>query len=399
MRPSPAHSKDAAAREAARRVLIVAQPLRGLSSLPDIPPLGDLLEGVERAVAEIVSSTEPLDEAPLVLDAAAKAVARTAQELARDGTADPESAEVQRFAELLGHLGEGALVPIESLYHDDDGPHVVERGSPPARTRILGHVDLVSHGEHLVQAAHEVAKAASPTQIALRVQSLLATFRTLTEAGGNPVLDAVSSFATQARNAALGGAVTAHTTAFVERLKEAGHALVEAATGDESRLATALRDAADAVGALRAKEEEAPVPEPPTAAPRPAAAPAPAATGTGLAASWTRYEQLRAHGSPAPGLEALLTAPTEEPPASIEDLPSIAEFVETPSAEAQPAPAVADDTLVPIQQLCYSGHGALARVRELRGAIAGELAAGTTSDSLRDLVEEVLDLVELSIET
>ncbi|MBE0594121.1 MAG: hypothetical protein IH616_17150, partial [Gemmatimonadales bacterium] len=248
----------------AHRVLIIAQPLRGLSILSVLPPLQDLLEGVERAVSEIVSRPEPIPEAPILLDAAAKAVARASRELASNGKADPEAMEVRRFVAILSQMFEGALVPVESLFHGDAGPHVVQRGAVASRRRVLGHVELVSHGEHLLQAAHDLEQALSRSQVELRAQSLTPTFRALMAASGSPVLDAVSGFAIAARDAVARGAPVDHTPEFVTHLREAGRVLVEAATGDEDVLSRQLRDASAAVESLGA-----PVPQPAGPAPAP----------------------------------------------------------------------------------------------------------------------------------
>jgi hypothetical protein len=400
------------AHDRVHRVLAVAQPLRGLSNLSDAPPLGDLLEGVERAVAEIVARREAVEGAPLLLDAAAKAVARSAQELANDGKAYAEAPEVRRFAELLAQLGEGALTSVESLFHDDDGPHVLERGTVPARRRVLGHVELVSHGEHLVQAAHDLERAQSKTQMALRVQTLMGTFRTLTEASGNPVLDAISRFAASARDAVARGDAVRLPSTFVAKLREAGRALVEAATGDETVLARALQEAAEALESLRDTAPAVPVAAleqlsgaQPAAAPPGdllEATPEPGLEldAAGLEASWAHYEQLlQTRALEVTSLEELLGA---EPAAAETSVPAeqAAPGPPAPAApEPQPASAAeeAELELVSILDLCYSGRTALTRAASLRADITGQLAAGVPTDSVRDLIEEVLDLVDLGI--
>jgi hypothetical protein len=412
------------AHDAVHRVLNVAQPLRGLSNLADVPPLGDLLEGVEQAVAQIVSRREPVEGAPLLLDAAAKAVARSARELATEGSANAEAAEVQRFATLLGRTEEGAVVSIEALFHEDEGPHVIERGTMPVRRRVLGHVELVSHGEHLVQAAHDLERAISPTQRSLRAQSLMATFRALTEASGNPVLNAIARFAASARDAVARGDAVAGAGAFAARLREAGHALVDAATGDERELAQTLHDATAALEALRqtldAKPRiEASPPHEAVRAPesvdaRPAPATTPGVTeqpvseplaadldAPGLEASWARFERLlEARGLGSPSLEDLIgtTTPTEPAAeAAAEPLPQVDRAAERPGTAAEAAPVEPAPALVPIIDLCYSGRGALVRAAGLRRRITDQLAAGAPSESVRDLIEEVLDLVDLGL--
>jgi hypothetical protein len=384
------------------RVLVIAQPLRGLSTLSVLPPLEDLLEGVERAVTEIVTRPNPLPESPILLDAAAKAVARAARELANDGRADPEAVEARRFVALLSQLFEGALVPVESLYYDDGGPHIVRRGAVPGRRRVLGHVELVSHGEHLLQAAHALEQSGSLTQSELRAQSLTPTFRALMAASGSPVLDAVSQFAIAARDAVARGAAVMSVADFVARLREAGHVLVDAATGDEDALATQLRAATAVVETLGA-----PVPQPahapePAQVLKPKREPAPqrrpAATPRGdeapdLAGSWARYERLvETAGLGAMSLDEMLAAPgaaTETAEAGVEE--------ETPASEPAVEASRERGELVSIMDLCYSGRAALARAASLRTQIVAQLSAGTASEDLRDLIEEVLDLVDLGL--
>src|SRR6266705_2360619 len=107
-----------------QQVLRALQPLRGLAAVNDLPPLPDLLEGIERAIAE-------------------------------RGRPDPDGPEFRRFADLLVKLieSEPDVVSVGALYYSDSGPHIVSRGVPVARPSTLGRLELVSHGEHLRQAA------------------------------------------------------------------------------------------------------------------------------------------------------------------------------------------------------------------------------------------------------
>ncbi len=392
------------AHDPVHRVLVVAQPLRGLSVLSDLPPLQDLLEGVERAVTEIVARPEPIAEAPMLLDAAAKAVARVARELASDGNADSEGAEVRRFVALLSQIFEGALVPVETLFHDDDGPHILHRGTTPGRRRVLGHVELVSHGEHLVQAAHDLEQASSRTQVELRAQSLTPTFRALAAASGSPVLDAVSAFALAARDAVARRAAVECRSDFVAHLCEAGRVLVEAATGDEEALGRKLRDNTAALRSLAVPVARPAAPAVPASPPQRATQPtvaevaAPAATAEDtpdLAGSWARYERLMTtHGlGPTPSLDEFLRSAAPDAPGR-EAVAAPAATVAAPRA-ARPEP---ESEPVAIRSLCYSGRAALSRAASLRAEITTQLAAGVTSDDLRDLIEEVLDLVDLGLQ-
>ena len=57
-------------------VLRATQPLRGIASLSDLPPLPDLLDGIEQAVHELTRRTEPIPNPGDVFDAAARAISR-----------------------------------------------------------------------------------------------------------------------------------------------------------------------------------------------------------------------------------------------------------------------------------------------------------------------------------
>src|SRR5207249_2252533 len=78
---------------------------------------------------------------------------------------------------------------------NDSGPHLVSRGVPAARPSTLGRLELVSHGEHLRQAADSLERAPSATQRELRAHTLGSTFRALANAGGGTLADRIAEFA------------------------------------------------------------------------------------------------------------------------------------------------------------------------------------------------------------
>src|SRR5712691_8599451 len=166
-----------------QQVLKAIQPLRGLAALNDLPPLPDLLEGIERAIGELNRTTgnPPPGWGDMIAELfqmAATSIAHAAREVAERGRPDPESAEFRRFAGLLVKFmdSEPDIVPIETL------GTIVRRGTPPtggsesARPATLGRVELVSHGEHLRQAADSLERAPSATQRELRAHTLGGTF-------------------------------------------------------------------------------------------------------------------------------------------------------------------------------------------------------------------------------
>src|SRR5881409_3096288 len=150
-----------------QQVLKSLQPLRGLAALNDLPPLPDLLEGIERAIAELSRSglAPPANVAEL-FQAAATAIARSARDVAERGRPDPDGPEFRRFADLLVKFieSEPDVVSVGALYYSDSGPHIVSRGVPVARPSTLGRLELVSHGEHLRQAADRSEEHTSELQ-------------------------------------------------------------------------------------------------------------------------------------------------------------------------------------------------------------------------------------------
>ncbi len=435
------------------RVYRAMQPLRGLAALPELSPMPEFLDGVERAIAAAERGTEHPNDFALLFDSAARGLSRAAREITTSGSAQADSPEAKEFARRLGAILDvgGDVVPIESLYFEDAGPHVVEKGTPSAAPGRLVQLELVAHGEHLKQAASELDRAQWDTQRELRALALTATFRTLVAATGGPLEEAVARFAASAASAVSSRAPVHHTDVFVAQLRKAGEILSASAEGDRDELAqelatvtATLRQIPTAPVAERpvpaggplarppapsaaipiqvvqpASVEEIEIPEPAVPEPveqvvppvvRPpiteAVAPAPRpkpepASMTTLAAGWARYEELRAEPTDAVlSIEELLAgipaaAAVEAEPRVAEPPPVVAR-PEALAAEPEPATAAAEEEIVPIEDLCYTGAGALERARKVRSAIRGALAADDLDrPALRDLVEELLDLVEL----
>src|SRR5216110_755639 len=226
-----------------QHVLRALQPLRGLAALADLPPLPDLLDGIERTIAELSrSGLEPPAHISELFQTATTAIARAAREVAERGRPDPDAAEFRRFAELLVRSMESEpdVVSIGSLYYNDSGPHLVSRGVPAARPSTLGRLELVSHGEHLRQAADSLERAPSATQRELRAHTLATTFRALSSAGGGAVAERVAEFAQAAREAVTSGIAVNQPARFAAELRKAGQILSASGTGDETATAAAL---------------------------------------------------------------------------------------------------------------------------------------------------------------
>jgi len=398
-----------------QHVMRALQPLRGLAALSDLPPLPDLLEGIERCIGELSrSGLEPPANVGDLFQVAGSAIARAAREVAERGRPDPEGADFRQFAGLLVKFMESEpdAVSIGSLYYSDSGPHIVSRGVPAARPSTLGKLELVSHGEHLRQAADSLERAPSATQRELRAHTLGTTFRALANAGGGVLADRVAQFAIAAREAVASGIAVSSAAAFAAELRRAGDLLARSGAGDEEALATeldsltaALRTiqpgAAPAPTAPAPRPTPAPLPAPPRVAtpvvPSVRAAPAPAPAPVSpqrtdqaggetpdLVGSWAAYQRLAEGGFGAASLTELVagTAAVERAPAP-----------GTPLGLPTPTPPSAEPPAVDVRTLLYRGDRALRRAQELRAA--SKQASG---DDLRELVEEVCDLVALALE-
>jgi chemotaxis protein histidine kinase CheA len=383
-----------------QQVLKALQPLRGLAALNDLPPLPDLLEGIERSIGELsrTSAAPPPglgDTIAELFQMAATSIAHAAREVAERGRPDPESAEFRKFAGLLVHFmdGEPDVVGIETV------GTMVHRGTPPggdsARPATLGRLELVSHGEHLRQAADSLERAPSTTQRELRAHTLAGTFRALGSAGGGVVAERVAEFAQAAREAVTTGVAVNQPALFAAELRKAGEILSASGTGDETATATALAGVTLAVRRLGGV-----APAPPPAA-RPPAPPPPAAPAT------TPADRARASGATrAPSL-----AP-REPPIGAESAPDLAgtwtRYQQMVAAGVGPASLevlIAGGASkggggggnggepVDIRSLLYKGAGARQRALELR-----EAAKRASGEGLRAIIDEVCDLVVLAIE-
>src|SRR5881227_1195450 len=372
-----------------QHVLRALQPLRGLAAVNDLPPLPDLLEGIERAIAELSrAGIDPPANVGELFQAGAAAVARAAREVAERGRPDPEGPDFHQFAAQLVRFlqSEPDVVSIGTLYYNDSGPHIVSRGIPAPRPSTLGRLELVSHGDHLRQAADSLERAPSATQRELRAHTLGTTFRALANAGGGVLADRVAQFAIAAREAVASGVAVTSPGAVAAELRRAGDVLARSGSGDEEALAAEL----DAVtAAIRALQPGAPVlrathpPAPVASAPPPRPAPRadePVPESADLVGSWTAYQRLSGEGIAPASLDELLAGPRPATPPH-------------PAPPPRPAAPAGEPAVVDVRTLLYRGDRALARAQELRAA-----AKQASGDSLRALVEEVCDLVALALE-
>jgi hypothetical protein len=116
-----------------------------------------------------------------------------------------------------------------------------------------------------------------------------------------------------------------------------------------------------------------------------------------LAGSLMRYRRyVDTLGLGPPSLDELLAGPPADPRRA-----RVAPPMPTPATTAVAAApaAVAPGAIVPITDLCYRGPAALQRAASLRADVDALFAAGVPAAAVRDLVEEVFDLVQLGLDT
>ena len=444
-RTATALRAGAPARDALQNVLRALQPLRGLAALNDLPPLPDVLEGIERAVNEVSRGGAPPAAAPDFFQSAAGAIAQAAREVAERGRPDPEGPAFHAFAGQMARFfdREPAVIPISELYFDDTGPHILQRGAGAAQAGPLSRLELVSHGEHLRLAADAIERAPSPVQRELRVHTLAGTFRALAVAGEGPLPQTLSRFVDAARDAVALGHAVRDPAGFAAALRNASAVLTAGTATDDVRIAAGLNDVVVQLGALARSPEP---PALPTAAPAPTTAEAPGeifatflkdVAEAVAAPAVVPIESLAPEPEPPPPPPPA-PRPPAPPPAPRPVAPRVQPFRFAARKPAMPPIVLTERSEVPeetpdivgswityqrmvasgvgppsldvlmghvpevvsgadelpvveVKTLQYGGAAALARVQELR-----EIAKRTPSADLPALFEEVCDLVDLA---
>lgn len=396
---------DPSNREVLGQIAPAMSALRGVAVLNDLPPLGDLLAAVENVVKETLAAGRGTPESAELFEAAARALARAAREVVDRGRPEPESAEAQAFAArlLTTFAAPAGVVPIESLFHADAGPHIVQQGEPPAQAAQLERVQLVSQGEFLGAAAQDLRRASTSVQRDLRLSGIAVALRPLIGAGTAGLPGALSHFAEAARETIGRGLASRAVEEFASHIGAAAAVLSTAQTADETSMAARL----SAIGSeLAALVPAAPAPIPVTAqVPAFTAAPPPVQAApeihSDIALAFSTFEQLiLERGLDLGSIDELLAGGTPLPsparPKAIAAAPQPAGGPRTTRPVLEPTAATPDaEGVVPIESLLYRGDRALARLRELKPVV---LAAASAPDgTLHDLLHEVFDLVELGL--
>lgn len=351
--------------------------LRGIAALKDLPPMGEVIEGIERALRPLergaATITDPMHE---VFAAATELLARATASLRAGDRPNPQAAEASRFAAAMAALAGEAVdgdrvVPIATLFFADDGPHVIERSeAPPSTPHQRFRLEVVSLAEHLrrlVGDARAAADIVARDRVAREIGSAL---RTLLNTADSFAEVAVAKFAQRSFDG-----VTRLEKGYLAQLDEVA-ALLSQTGGDPIARISAI---------LNAPPPDRPLVSAPT--PRDAVAEVPA-----LSPTWRSSTPTVA---PAAVAEAVAAATADSPPSGqrLHDLlgagiAGIGRLETEPMAVPTP---VEDDSLVPIEQLEYRGRAALDRAIAIRDDFKRRNAE-PTADALDELFA-LLDLV------
>lgn len=442
-------------REPLYAVLRRMQSLRGLAEIAELPPLPEILDGIELAVGDLTRLFAPPPGVSDVLDAAAAALTRISRDVTEHGRPQGDPPEARAFTEglLRAFAAEADVVPVESLYRDGD-PEPMQRSTAQpqfAAPSALGIVEMVSYGEHLVQAADRITGASQGSTRDLRLYALVGPFRSVAVPGSDPVSPALATFGRAARDAIGTGKAAKDPSDFAGALREAGAVLRSLAEGaghvEAGRRLRALAQRIGGASAVpaepRASAASAPVQpargeaalEPPGSATQdqPARSPqAPAAALDRTTPAGVANVPAPAASEPAPAAAPVAIEPTPEAePVAIETLAYDGESVFAaeilpidalapagriglergfdryrelltpsaggPAATTPPVAAAPDEDIVDIGALCYSGRRALERAAEIRAEIARHARDGRDLSGVEPLVRELLDLVPLAL--
>ncbi|MDO8665034.1 MAG: hypothetical protein Q7J79_00355 [Gemmatimonadales bacterium] len=424
-RTAVALASDPSSRDVLAGVSPGMSALRGVAALADLPPLADLLAGIESAVKEVSATPGAVGAGVAdVFDTAARAMARAAREVVDAGRPAAESEEAGAFATKLLATFTGNVVPIEALFYADAGPHVVSRGAAPAGLAGagLGRMEMVSHGEFLRAATTELQRATSWVQRDLRLYVIAASLRPMSGSVGSLVSTSLGRFADATRDAIGRGAGAGALPGFVDLVGRAADTLSAAQISDESQLAEQLDDVTRGLAALHTAPVAAVPPTEPVAAAAPepittAPAPAPAASpeqGADLATAYATFDRLVAERGLQPGsLDEFLAGgagvaaaapvevavPVRRPVAPTRKLRSVQAGVALREDAVVPIESLApaEEAVVPIESLLYGRDRALARILELKPDLDAASSAGGDGARLTALLNEVFDLVELGL--
>jgi HPt (histidine-containing phosphotransfer) domain-containing protein len=127
-----------------RELLDAIRVVRGVAGSPSLAPVLEVIDGVEDISRHLAIHGADGESARLeALDAAREALESAIRALKSDDAPDPEDPALSRFRARYAPVAtptqsEADVVPIEALFFDDEGPHLV---SPPSAARQAGSAE------------------------------------------------------------------------------------------------------------------------------------------------------------------------------------------------------------------------------------------------------------------
>ena len=159
-------------RRALDDALTRARTMRGIAGIGDFPPLADVADAVDRTARALMPDAPLADREVELFRSAADVLRRMSARLRDDLPQPPDAPEVARFAAAAQALADERptaesvpIVPIDRLFYNDGGPHVVQRAVAPPTTRLdRFRQEILTRAEHirrLVGDAKQAQDAAS----------------------------------------------------------------------------------------------------------------------------------------------------------------------------------------------------------------------------------------------
>jgi chemotaxis protein histidine kinase CheA len=172
-------TQDGGDPDALRRIAPRLRALRGMATLRDLPPLGDVIDTVDDQTALLERTGAPASPPVRRLFVAAAGVLhKAAPRLRAGGTPDGDSAEVRAFTAATDALQAPTAsaersVPIATLFFADNEPHVVRSApQPPTTLRQRFRREVVAPAEHLRRVVAVARQAADGPAKAPAVRAL-----------------------------------------------------------------------------------------------------------------------------------------------------------------------------------------------------------------------------------
>lgn len=374
-----------------------ARALRGIAGLDELPLVGGVLDAVDRAASD--EWPQRAGAGVTMVAAASRLLARTAADLRAGRRSTEHSDEARDFAAALaqvrdgeapGSVSETPVVPIESLFYADAGPHVVAHTPGATITRDARfRRELLPHAEHLRRlvadasaAADDLARPRIRDDLRRAVRSVAAVATSFGASDAAESLDAI------VREEDLSAPLVN------EMLEEIAARLTDA-DATASSIARALEDLRRgrtlALGLGRGFEAVT-VAAPSAANGGAASAPARPRKAPGADARRTHHDVAVPRSATARRARTVTPRTPTPTGQDLHELLShgIAGFQDL-EREPLSEPAALDEMeIVPIDVLLYRGRAALERARELRDQIRSR---GEPRD---DTLGELFDLLDLA---